>query len=131
MGKFSEHSNQLLEQCHPDLQRLFREVVKGFDCIVECGWRGQEEQDYYYKIKKSKAKWPNSKHNCYPSKAVDVTPYPLEWKDINRMYYFAGYVRAKAEDLGIKIICGIDWDNDTEVDDQSFNDYPHFQLKEV
>ena len=128
MPKFSEHSNQLLEQCHPDLQKLFREVVKGFDCTIICGWRGQVEQDEAYRKKFSKFKFPYSKHNKYPTEAVDVIPFPLDWKDINRMHYFAGYVRAKAEELNIKVMWGGDWDNDTEVDDQSFLDYPHWEL---
>jgi hypothetical protein len=44
------------------------------------------------------------------------------------MHYFAGYVRAKAEELNIKVTWGGDWDNDTEVDDQSYLDYPHWEL---
>jgi hypothetical protein len=128
MSKFNDYSNNLLEQVHPDLQRLFRDVVSEFDCTVLCGWRGQAEQDEAYRTKMSKLKWPYSKHNKYPATAIDVIPYPLDWKDINRMYYFAGYVKAKAKSLNIKIIWGGDWDGDTKVNDQSFIDLPHWEL---
>ena len=45
MPSFSQRSLDRLATCHPDLNRLFTEVVKHFDCTVLCGHRGQEEQD--------------------------------------------------------------------------------------
>jgi peptidoglycan L-alanyl-D-glutamate endopeptidase CwlK len=50
------------------------------------------------------------------------------------MHYFAGYVKATAEQLKKdQLIChdirwGGDWDSDTEVNDQTFIDLPHFEL---
>ena len=128
MNTFSGKSKENLITAHPDLQILFNEVIKDFDCTILCGHRGQAEQDEAFRIKASKVKWPYSKHNLIPSMAVDVTPYPLEWKDEKRMYYFAGFVKEKAKELGIDIRWGGDWDSDTEVDDQDFNDLPHFEL---
>jgi len=129
MNIFNEKSKLILSTTHPDLQKIFTEVVKGFDCTIICGHRNELDQNEAYRIRASKLKWPDSKHNSIPARAVDVVPYPLDWKDINRMYYFAGYVKAKAETLNIKIIWGGDWDNDTEVNDQSFLDLPHFELR--
>jgi len=44
MPAFGERSRNNLKTCHEDLQKLFNEVIKHFDCSVICGHRGQEEQ---------------------------------------------------------------------------------------
>jgi len=59
---------------------------------------------------------------------VDVLPYPIDWKDTKRMYMFVGFVRGIATSMNIKIRCGADWDGDTQVKDQNFNDLSHFEL---
>jgi hypothetical protein len=71
-----------------------------------------------------------SMHNFIPSRAVDVVPYPLDWKDENRMCYFAGMVMERARSLEIKIRWGGDFDMDTELKDQRFVDLPHFEVLE-
>lgn len=43
---------------------------------------------------------------------------------------FIGYVLATAEQMGIKVISSGDWDGDTQVNDQTFNDLFHFELIE-
>ena len=43
---------------------------------------------------------------------------------------FAGYVQGVAEQLGIKIRWGGDWDSDFDFKDQTFNDLVHFELRE-
>ena len=129
MPKFGRQSQSRLDTCHKDLQLLFNEVVKGFDCSVLCGERTRDEQDKAYHEGRSKLKYPQSKHNTSPSIAVDVAPYPIDWDDKERFYFFAGYVKGIASQLGIKIRWGGDWDNDTQVHDQSFMDLPHFELE--
>lgn len=128
MPRFGHASRKRLATCHPLLQELFNEVILTFDCKIICGHRSQEEQNEAYRKGASKLRWPDSKHNKKPALAVDVVPFPLDWKDTNRMYYFAGFVKAKAEDLGIKVRWGGDWDGDTEVSDEDFRDYPHHEL---
>ena len=44
MPKFGNRSKQRLETCHEDLQEIFNEVIKYFDCSVLCGHRGEEDQ---------------------------------------------------------------------------------------
>jgi len=73
-------------------------------------------------------KYPTSKHNTYPSLAVDVMPYPIDWRDLYRIYYFVGYARGVANQMGIPIRCGADWDGDFNLKDQNFHDLPHFEL---
>lgn len=109
---------------------MFQEVVKHFDCSIVEGHRGQAAQHRAYTTGASKVDWPKGKHNSFPSKAVDAMPYPVDWKDINRLCYFAGYVMATALSMGIKLRWGKDWDGDTDLNDQTFNDGPHFELVE-
>tara|TARA_R100000687_G_scaffold49271_1_gene39361 strand:+ start:230 stop:619 length:390 start_codon:yes stop_codon:yes gene_type:complete len=129
MAKFGKTSKKRLDTCEKDLQRLFKEVVKHFDCSVLEGHRGQEKQDKYFNEGKSKIKYPKGRHNASPSRAVDVVPYPVDWDDTERMYYFSGVVKGIAISLGINIRWGGDWDGDTEVQDTNFKDLPHFELR--
>ena len=130
MPTFSKRSKDNLATADERLQLLFNEVIKGFDCIVIEGHRSVERQNKLYKKGFSKLDGINkkSKHNYSPSLAVDVVPYPIDWQDTNRMYYFGGYVKGVAERLGLKIRWGGDWDNDTKVNDHRFIDLPHFEL---
>lgn len=129
MKQFSKQSADRLATCHPDLQRLFTAVLQLFDCTVLEGHRGQQAQDLAFASGQSKVKWPEGKHNKLPSLAVDVTPYPIDFNDINRIYYFAGHVMGMASMMGIKIRYGGDWNHNTEVKDESFKDLVHFELE--
>lgn len=126
--KFGDRSKKNLSEAHPLLQELFNEVIKVCDCAVIEGHRPKEEQDKAFHAGKSKLKWPDSKHNRTPSLAVDVVPWPVDWKDLNRFYYFGGLVKGIAAQLDIEIRWGGDWDSDNTFKDQSFHDLPHFEL---
>lgn len=130
MSSFSESSKQKLSECHPHLQRLFEEVIKHYDCTILCGHRSKDEQDQAFTLGTSKVTWPNSKHNKKPSLAVDVMPYPVNWKDNIRTYHFVGFVLGVAKTLGIKVRSGADWDGDMDFKDQNFFDLPHWELIE-
>ena len=136
MAEFNKLSQQRLEGCHPDLQVLFNEVVLHFDCTVLVGPRGQEEQDKAFNEGKSKLKYPNGMHNKTPSLAVDVAPYPIDWKDKDRFYFFSGFVMAIAAYLKIGgaishgIRWGGDWDGDKDLHDQTLYDLVHFEILE-
>lgn len=130
MSSFSEKSKQRLSTCHPDLQRLFQEVIKHYDCTVVCGHRGKDEQDEAVRTGQSKLAWPYSKHNSLPSKAIDVVPFPIDWTDTSRFYHFGGFVLAVAMNLGIKIRWGGDWNGNLQFRDEKFKDLPHFELVE-
>ena len=128
--KFSQSSLSKLKTCEQPLQDLFNEVIKGFDCTIICGTRDEADQNEAFEKGYSKLKYPMSKHNIFPSKAVDATPYPIDWKDAARQYFFAGYVKGIADKMGINIRLGADWDGDMQVKDQTFLDLCHFELKE-
>jgi peptidoglycan L-alanyl-D-glutamate endopeptidase CwlK len=144
MPKFGKRSTETLKTCHKDLQTLFNEVIQHYDCSVISGHRTPSEQYKLYQQGR-KTKGPQvtqidgykkkSKHNYSPSLGVDVVPYPIEWKNLDRMKVFIGFVLGVAAMLKKKgeikntIISGIDWDNDTFYNDQLFKDHPHFQIK--
>lgn len=132
MPKFSNKSDLALDTCHPLLQELFREVIKGRDCTIIEGHRTRRRQNQLFEQGLSKVKWPDGKHNTMPAEAVDAGPYfpgkGIPWDEQENFYAFAGYVQGIAKKLGIKIRWGGDWDGDNDVKDQKFNDLAHFEL---
>ena len=128
MPRFGKRSKERLATCHEDLQKVFNEVIKHVDCSVLEGERSKERQNELYKSGKTKVKYPNGRHNSSPSRAVDVTPYPVDWEDRERQTLFAGFVLGIAQAKGIKLRWGGDWDMDFQVMDNRFDDFPHFEV---
>ncbi len=134
MPKFSQESFSKLSTCHIDLQALFFEVIKHFDCIILEGYRGEQEQEAAYNSGNTKLHWPDGKHNKQPSTAVDVSPYPVDWNNTKRFYWFAGYVMGIAQKLkddgkiSHSIRYGGDWNDDMDITDNKFQDLVHFEL---
>ena len=129
MPRFGKKSKERLATCEKDLQMVFNEVIKYVDCSVLEGHRGKDRQNSLYEDGKTKVRYPNGRHNASPSRAVDVTPYPVDWADRERQTLFAGFVLGVANQMGIKLRWGGDWDQDFEVKDNRFDDFPHFELK--
>ena len=145
MGRFSDRSVARLQTCAPALEMLFAQVVLDYDCVILCGHRPQAEQDAAFARGASKKRRPTGEHNALPSRAVDAAPFDprapggVNWGEdvrtkkpdraaLARFYHFAGFVKARAQVLGIPIRWGGDWDGDTFFDDQTFNDLVHFEL---
>lgn len=128
MPEFSHSSQEKLDTCHADLQRLFNEVIKHYDCTILCGTRNKADQDAAFASGQSQLKFPNSKHNSLPSMAVDASPYPIDWNDKIKFYHFIGFVLGTAAQMGIKIRSGSDWNQNNNLKDESFRDLPHFEL---
>ena len=137
MPKFSKRSKDNLATADIKLQQLFNAVIEEFDCTVIYGHRTPEEQfELFKKGREKKDGWwvktgktvtnldgniKKSKHNYYPSKAVDVVPFPLDWNDIKAFELLANVVKAKALELNIEVTWGGDW--------VSLKDYPHWEIK--
>lgn len=128
MPFFSRESLAQLRTAEQPLQDLFNRVIQTYDCKVICGFRGEAAQNAAFAAGNSTKRWPDGRHNTYPSKAVDVTPYPLDWKDTAKFYHLAGYVQAMAEVMGIPIRWGGDWDGDRDLHDQTLYDLGHYEL---
>jgi peptidoglycan LD-endopeptidase CwlK len=74
MPKYSNRSKEKLESCHHDLQKLFNEVIKYYDCTIIEGFRSNECQEELCCQGKSTLKAGKSKHNQNLSLAIDVAP---------------------------------------------------------
>jgi len=128
MPGYSRSSLNNLSTCHTDLQEVFFKIIQVFDNKITKGHRNEVDQNKAYDEGNSQLKWPNGNHNATPSNAVDAIPYPIDWNDRERMSYFAGQVIATGREMGIEIRWGGDWNQDTELKDNSFDDLAHFEL---
>jgi len=128
MPSFGERSKANLETCDPALRSVLEDLIKYIDFAVICGYRTQEEQDVAYDEGKSELKYPQSKHNSYPSRAVDIAPYPIDWFNAARFAHLAGLAIGLAKERGINLRWGGDWNQNGELTDNKFNDLPHLEL---
>lgn len=120
MPQFSKRSMEKLNTCDAKLIQLFSEVVRHYDCTILEGHRNKEDQNKYFLEGKSKFRWPNSKHNRFPSYSVDAIFYPFSeysWNDREKFMEFRGFVYGIASQLGIILNKTIEWD------------LPHFELR--
>ena len=139
MPEYSEISQERLSSCHPDLQKIFQQVIKFVDCSIFCGHRGETAQNQAYAENLSTLQYPFSKHNSNPSMAVDAGPYfpelkNTDWDDKVAYGVFAGHVKQvamqllEAGDITHAIRWGGDWDGNGRSSDETFIDLPHFEL---
>jgi peptidoglycan L-alanyl-D-glutamate endopeptidase CwlK len=128
MAKFSKKSLTKLKDADSKLQLILKEAIDVYDFTILETHRDKKTQNKYYKQGKSKLNYPNSKHNTYPSMAIDIAPYPIDWNDTKRFFYLAGLVMGIAEANGIKIRWGGNWDMDYDFSDNKFMDLPHFEV---
>jgi len=137
MNYYSESSKKRLSQCHVELQLICRDLLQSFDHSVLCGHRDEEEQDKVFDAGLSHVKYPDSKHNGYPSMAVDIAPYPRGNNNANDHIlhhmmtgevFRIAYVLCKEGLLSHDIRWGGNWDGDRQFDDQKLIDLQHIEL---
>ena len=141
MPNFGNKSNEKLDSCHEDLQKVMNLAIKYIDFSVLEGTRTLEKQQEYYKKGQSKLDGVDrkSKHQSNPSLAIDICPYPISWSDarknLARFYHLAGYIfmayhvlqeEGELESSGLRY--GGDWNSDKDFSDQIFDDLPHFEI---
>lgn len=147
MAKFGKASLAKLATCDVKLQQIMENVLERIDISVQYGHRTVQEQQKLFSQGRSfvNGRWiktgktvtdmdgvvKKSMHNYYPSKAIDITPYPLDWKDINAFIKVKDIVFEEANKLGIKLTWGADWDGDGNIAEHKLQDYPHYELKEI
>ena len=130
MPNFGKRSKERLKGVDHRLVMVLDEVVKYFDITVIEGLRSQERQNQLVKEGKSKTKF--GKH--VEGKAVDIGPYPLDWSARDDFHYLGGFVLGIANQLGIKIRWGGDWNASSFFEgkrttkDNNFDDLLHFEL---
>ena len=129
MPRFGKRSRNALKTCDERLVKVFNEVIKTVDCSVLEGHRDKDRQNKLFEEGKTKVKYPSGRHNKLPSCAVDCVPYPIDLNDRERFHLFAGFVIGIAKSMGINLRWGGDWNQNWFVDDNKFDDFPHFELK--
>ena len=135
MPSFGTKSKRHRKTLDPKLQEIVDEAIKIFDFSIICGHRNKEDQNKAFEKKRSKLRWPKSRHNSMPSKAVDIGPYDpsvknVDWFNHKRFIWLAGIIMAIAHTKDIKIRWGGDWNSNTFMRDENFLDMAHFELME-
>tara|TARA_B100001094_G_C18151971_1_gene784188 strand:- start:604 stop:996 length:393 start_codon:yes stop_codon:yes gene_type:complete len=128
MYKWGPRSIKHLVTLDERLQKVLNEVIKYVDCSIIEGHRSGERQNKLFEEGRTKVKYPHGRHNSNPSRAVDVVPYPIDWDDRERFHLFAGFVIGIGQSMGVRLRWGGDWNMNFEVDDNNFDDFPHFEL---
>jgi len=128
MPRFSESSRQRLLTCDGRLIHICSEIIPVYDFKVLYGHRGEDIQNRLFDQGLSKLRYPQSKHNSYPSLAVDLAPWPVDWQDEDRFCVLAGMVLYVGRKLGVNIRWGGDWDQDDVVADTRWRDLGHFEI---
>ena len=125
MPRFGKRSKQRLKGVDARLVNVLNQLIKIMDVTIIEGLRSAERQEELLAKGATKVKY--SKH--MEGKAVDVAPYPIDWKDRDRFHYMGGMIRGIGKQLGIDIRWGGDWDSDGEVKDNGFDDLVHIEIK--
>jgi peptidoglycan LD-endopeptidase CwlK len=118
--KYGVTSLRRISECHQDLQIIAFELIKVMDVSVICGHRGELEQNKAFDGGFSRVRYPEGKHNKMPSLAIDIAPYPIDWKDLSRFETMCLEIEKISKEKGIKIRLGRDF--------KSLVDWPHVEL---
>lgn len=131
MPRIIQHIDRL-HGVHPVLVRWVFHVGEILPIVVVEGLR---EKDRQRKLFASGAtKTLDSYHLMQDSgygHAVDIAPLvrgTIDWENLSQFWLLGGVGMAVAKQLGIPVTWGRDWDNDGDYKDQSFNDFPHWQI---
>ena len=141
MPSFGTASRKQLDTCRAEIIKTLDIVVIEYDIMVLEGVRSWDRQAELLRQNKTKVGPGDSKHNPpkladgtedhdWLSDAVDVVPYPIDWKDAKRFIYMAGLIIGVGRTLGFDFRWGGNWDEDQIIiDDQNFDDLPHFEYR--
>ena len=141
MFEFSNTSLKRLRTCHSDLKMIMLAAIKisDIDFGIAEGHRSIARQKKLFIEGKSMLDGitRKSKHNEVPSMAVDIYAWvnnEASW-DRKHLTYIAGTIMSIASLMKMKgeiehdVRWGGNWDDDGEIlDDQTFDDLPHFEL---
>lgn len=140
MNQWGEKSLVHYETLHRDLQYLCDTVLRYHDCSIIYGHRDEQTQNDLFVAGKSKLIYPKSRHNKYPSEAVDLIPYRKGYNPYGtpqeQAYgkYFCGLVLGIADMLLLEghmryaIRWGGNWSTKRDKRLASFYDGYHFEL---
>lgn len=130
MPTLSKLSLQRLETCDQRLQDVVKAAIKRIDFTVLCGFRNKQDQNDAFERGFSKVKWPNGRHNKQPSQAVDLAPYPIDWRNLDRFKAMMMIVKDEGAKLNVPLRFGMDFNQNDIIGDDKFIDWPHVEIDE-
>ena len=134
---YSQRSLTRLNSCHPDLIVLMMEALADPECpcditILE-GYRDETRQNLMLAEGRSQLPWPKSRHNQFPSWAVDIAPYidgAVSW-DWEHYWDLAAHIKTVWQrlkmDEKVTNLYELEWGGDW----RTLQDGPHWQLNEA
>lgn len=136
---FGSSSRKKLDTCHPLLVKVAEEglLLSPYDITIVHGWRSEVVQDALLASGASTKGWPNSKHNATDrqgkpfSEAFDFAPWVgggIPWNETHIFAVIAGVFMAVANDHGIILRWGGDWDGDGNTKEHILQDWGHIEV---
>lgn len=135
----SQRSLKNLEGVHPNLVAVVKRAIEitEQDFVVIEGVRTQARQDELWAQGRTKpgpiVTWTKDASSHGIGKdgyghAVDICPYPVDWNDISKFDAIYVAMMAAAQELGVRLRYGGDWDMDGKLRERGETDSPHFEL---
>jgi peptidoglycan L-alanyl-D-glutamate endopeptidase CwlK len=132
--KFSKKSLERLKKANPVLQLVFYRMleISDIDFGIVCTERTIEEQKELYKNGRSKIDGVTklSKHNIAPAEAGDLMVFingQVSWES-HYYIYLGGLFKSVCAELGVQGRWGGNFDMDTDILEQDFDDIGHFEI---
>jgi peptidoglycan LD-endopeptidase CwlK len=136
--KLGERSVSRLRDVHPTLAAVVHRAIRitEQDFSVLCGVRTLAEQRELYAQGRTKpgqiVTWTlKSRHLPAADgfgRAVDLVPYPVDWNTLSKFDAIAKAMFQAADELGVLLRWGADWDGDGILRERGESDSPHFEL---
>ena len=133
-----QQSRARLKGVHPDLVRVVEHAIKRTttDFMVLEGVRTPARQRELYAQGRTKpgqvVTWTLTSNHFAKADgyghAVDLCPFPVDWNDLKKFDAIAKAMFSAADELGVKIRWGADWDQDGKPRERGESDSPHFEL---
>lgn len=133
MYKLGSGSLRRLAGVHPDLVRVVQLAIEisAQDFSVAEGLRSSTRAR---ELAAAGTGIESSLHIRQPDgygHAVDLHPYPLDWKDLSAFRSIAKAMFEAADELNVPLQWGADWDLDGKINEPGEWDFPHFQLPQA
>lgn len=136
--RLGPQSRARLVGVHPDLVKVVTRAIEitTQDFMVLEGVRTPARQAELYAQGRTKPgnivtwtmKSNHFKHADGFGHAVDLVPYPVDWKTLSKFDAVSHAMFAASMELGIPIRWGADWDRDGRPHERGESDSPHFEL---
>lgn len=134
MFKLSQKSLDKMKGVNPTLVAVVKRAIElsAIDFSVLEGFRTHERQEQLYAQGRTApgniVTWTmKSKH--LDGKAVDLVPYPLDWNDMKKFDQISKAMFAAADELGVSIRWGADWNQNGKPREKGETDSPHFEIQ--